>query len=102
MEFRLPGRFNLRQLRFLRKKVGFFLNEAVARDTPSVRNVVKDSKYSGKPDFRFPNFLRIPQAISILHHEGANDEFGLLAYVAYLFALRVPSEALPHAACFLQ
>ena len=80
------------------KKVCFFRNESVAWDTPAVRNVVKALKISGKSNFRFPNFLRIPQAISILHHEGPKAEFGLLAYVAYLFALRVPSEALPYGA----
>ena len=77
------------------KKVCFFLNEPVDWDTAAVRNVVKALKLSGKSNFRFPNFLRSPEVISILRHEGANSEFGLLAYVAYLFALRVPSEALP-------
>ena len=76
------------------KKVRFFLNEAVAWDTPSVRNVAKALNLSGKSNSRFPNPPRGPQAISILHHEGAKAKFGLLAYVAYLFALRVPSEAL--------
>ena len=77
------------------KMVCFFLNEALARDTPSVRNVAKALELSVKSNFRFPSFRRIPQAISILHHECAKAEFGLRAYVAYLFPLRVPSEALP-------
>ena len=77
------------------KKLCFFPNEALAWDTPAVRNVAKALKIYGKSNFRFPNFHRIPQAISILRHEGAKAEFGLLAYVAYLFPLRVPSEALP-------
>ena len=77
------------------KKVCFFLNESVDWDTPAVRNVAKALKLSGKSNFRFHNFLRIPQVISILRHEGPKAEFGLLAYAAYLCALRVPSEALP-------
>ena len=77
------------------KKVCFFLNEPVDWDTAAVRNVAKALKLSGKSNFRFPNFLRSPEVISILRHEGPRAEFGLLAYVAYLCALRVPSEALP-------
>ena len=82
------------------KKVFFFLNEDAACDTPAVRNVAKASKLSGNPNIRFPNFLRIPQAISILYHKGAKAEFGLLAYAAYLFSLRVHSEALPMRSAF--
>ena len=77
------------------KKVCFFPNEAGACDAPDVRNVAKALKQAGKSNFRFPNFIRTPQVISTLQHEGAMGDFGLLAYAAYLFALRVPSEALP-------
>ena len=75
------------------KKACFFLNTSVSWDTPAVRNIVKALKLSAKSNLRFPNFLTSREVGMILEHE-QGGEFGWLAYFAYLFALRVPSEAL--------
>ena len=77
------------------EKACLFLGQSVAWDTPAVRNVAMALKLSGKSNIRFPNFLQSAIVIGILRHEGPDGEFGLLAYLSYLCALRVPSEALP-------
>ena len=69
------------------KKVRFFPNEASAFDTTAARNVAKALKQLGIPISASPaspcNFDPVPR--------GRQGVFGLLAHLAYLFALRVPS-----------
>ena len=52
-------------------------------------------KLAAKGQFRFPNFITSDVVLRIIKHETPSGEFGQLAFIAFLFALRVPSEALP-------
>ena len=51
-------------------------------------------KLASKGEFRFPNFITSDAAIRIIKHATPSGEFGQLDFVAFLFSLRVPSEAL--------
>ena len=58
-------------------------------------NVIQSLRLAGKSNFRFPNFLDRSAALKIIQLESAQCEFAKLAYIAYRFAIRIPSEALP-------
>ena len=77
------------------KKACFFLDEPIARHTPAVIDNAKSLKLSGRSDIRFPNFLDSEKLLMMMTREGWAGDFPLLAYAAYLFALRVPSEDIP-------
>ena len=70
------------------------LEKPVTRFTPAVANVAHGLKAAGKGKFRFPDFIRSERVLRVLKHEPAHSQFAQLAFCAYLFALRVPSEAL--------
>ena len=81
-------------INFLRKAF-FYLGDPTDWLTPAVTNIVKSSRLAGKTNFRFPNPPSISSALKIIRRESHRGEFGHLAYLDYLFALRIPSEALP-------
>ena len=76
------------------KKACFFLDQPVRWITPAVTNLVKGLKLAGKAKLRFPNFIDSSLTVKIINRESRKSEFAQLAYVSFLFALRVPSEAL--------
>ena len=57
-------------------------------------NVSRGLRAADKGRFRFPNFIRSELVIRVINFEPMNSRFAQLAFFAYLFALRVPSEAL--------
>ena len=77
------------------EKAIFFLGESISRHTPAVINNATALKLAWRPNLRFPNFLDSENLLLIMTHDDWAGEFPLLAYAAYLFALRAPSEAIP-------
>ena len=61
----------------------------------SVVNAVQVLRWADKGKFRSPNFIRGEVPIRAIAHEPIISQFARLAFRAYLFALRVPSEDLP-------
>ena len=47
-------------------------------------------KLASKGQFRFTNFTNSDIVIRIIRHESHSGEFGQLAFIAFLFPLRVP------------
>ena len=64
-------------------------------DTPAVANVVASLKLTALVKFRFPNFITSDTVSRTIHVGTMDGDFAQLAYVAFLYALRVPSESLP-------
>ena len=89
-----PGATYGSYINFLRKAC-FYLGEPTDWLSPAVINVIKSLRLTGETNFRFPNFLGSSSVLKIIRHESPQGGFGHLDYLAYLFALRVPSEALP-------
>ena len=52
-------------------------------------------KLAPKGKFLFPNFIMGDTVLEIKKREKPSWEFGQIAFIAFLFALRVQSEALP-------
>ena len=76
------------------RKVCFFLEEPLSWDAAALRNAVAASKLLGAGAYSFPNFIRSEFAIRILARDSRDSSFAQLCYISFLFALRVPSEAL--------
>ena len=62
--------------------------------TPAVIHASYALRLAGKNRIRFPNFIRSELIWRIASAEPKDSEFPHLAYLAFLFAFRVPSEAL--------
>ena len=62
--------------------------------TAAVRDVSKGLRLSKKASFKLPNFIYTQDLFKIANGLGWGDTFSKLAFVSYLFGLRVPSEAL--------
>ena len=75
------------------KKACFYLDQPIDWATPAVSNIIKGLRLAGKAKLRFPNFIDSSLVVAIMKHEG-KSEFAQLAFLSFLFALRVPSEAL--------
>ena len=58
------------------------------------KNVVAALKPVGSGKFRFPNFIRIEFIAKIVAKETRGGPFAQLSFISFLYALRVPSEAL--------
>ena len=88
-----PGGTFTNYINYLRKAC-FYLERPVRWHTPAAANLIKGLKLAGIDKFKFPNFVDIHLIVRIIRHETRFSEFAQLAYVAFLVALRAPSEAL--------
>ena len=61
----------------------------------AVRGVIHGLENAQDISFKFDNYITKRIFRLILAHETLNSEFGRLCYLAYVFILRLPSEALP-------
>ena len=73
----------------------FFISQPTSWWTPAITSLCKGTKLASKGEVRFPNFITGDIVIRIMHREKHSGEFGQLAFIAFLCALRVPSEAWP-------
>ena len=76
------------------RKACHYLEHPLSRGTPAVENVVAALKLEGSGKFRFPNFARSDFIARIAAKETRDGPFAQLSFLAFLYALRVPSEAL--------
>ena len=76
------------------RKACFVLRYPIDWYSPAVVYAARCLRAAGKRKIRFPNFIRSELVLRIIKHEGDDSEFARLAYLAFLFAFRVPSEAL--------
>ena len=76
------------------RKACHFLEQPLSWDTPAVRNTVAALKLEGAGRFRFPNFIRSEFVAKIVAKETRDGPFAQLSFISFLYALRVPSEAL--------
>ena len=94
------GRTYGNYLNFIRKAC-FYLSLPTDWYTPAVVNASKGLTAAGKGKFRCPNFIRSEIALKVISAESPPSQFAQLAFCAFLFALRVPSEALISRRAFL-
>ena len=87
------GRTYGNYLNFVRKAC-FYLSLPTDSYAPAVVNAPKGIRAARKGKFRFPNFIRSEVVLKAISAEAPSSQFAQLAFCAYLFALRVPSEAL--------
>ena len=76
------------------RKVCFFLGESLAWDAAAVSNVIEALKLQGAGKYRSPNFIRSDFALRVLVRDSRGTILAQICYISFLFALRVPSEAL--------
>ena len=76
------------------RKDCFYIEIPLNWDTQAVNNCVAGLKLAGKGEFRFPNFVRIEFISRIVNRETRDGEFAQISFLSFLYALRVPSEAL--------
>ena len=89
----LPGSTYSNYVGYIRKAC-HFLEQPLSWDTPAIANTVAALKLRAKGRFRFPNFIRSQLIAQILQFETRGAPFAQLAFLSFLFALRVPSETL--------
>ena len=71
------------------------LNIAPSWYNSSVRGVIHGLENAQDVSFKFENYIGKRLFRLILAHETLSSEFGRLCFLAYVFILRLPSEALP-------
>ena len=76
------------------RKACHYLEHPLSWDTPAVRNIVAALKLLGSGKFRFPNFIRSELVAQVIKKESRDAPFAQLSYISFLYALRLPSEAL--------
>ena len=62
--------------------------------TPAVRLISKGLRNAQDRSFAFPNFIMTPDVMRIILGLCWQSNMGMVAYLSYLFSLRVPSETL--------
>ena len=62
--------------------------------SPRIRAISKGLRQAKKGTFKFPNFLYSKEIFSIISTLGWERMFSQLIFIAFLFSLRIPSEAL--------
>ena len=76
------------------RKAFYFLEAPLLWGAAALGNVIAALKLQGAGKYRFPNFTRGDFVVKILAFESRDSIFAQLCYASFLFALRVPSEAL--------
>ena len=76
------------------QKACLLLHSPLGWLTPLIRNLAKGLKNAQDLSFKFPNFIESAALITLIRFVKLDSKNGQLYYLAYLFALRVPSEAL--------
>ena len=82
------------QLCRIHPKYLFFPQEPLLCDAAAVKNIIAALKLQGKGEYRFPNFTQSDLVVKISKHDSRDIPFAQISYISYLYALRVPSEAL--------
>ena len=77
------------------RKVCYILRESLDWSSRAVVHAAYGLRLAASNRIRFPNFIRSEILWKLIRFFGQDDEFTHLAYISFLFALRVPSEALP-------
>ena len=72
----------------------FFYRLEVSWLTPAVRHIARGLAKCQNKSFRFPNFIRSALVARIIDFDGFDSQFAQVAYLSFLFSLRVPSETL--------
>ena len=72
----------------------YILRQSLEWSTRAVCHAAYGLRLAGNNRIRFPNFIRSELIWRLAAHFGDDDEFVRLAYISFLFAFRVPSEAL--------
>lgn len=76
------------------KKAFFLLDHPINWATPAVKTLSTGIENAQDKSFQFPNLIQSRDLIAVLRHVKLDNELGQLVFMAYLFSLRVPSEAL--------
>ena len=76
------------------RKACFYLNIPTDWFPDASISASKSIRSAGKGKFRCPNFIRSDISIKVISAEHHSIRFDQLAFCAYLFDVRVPSEAL--------
>ena len=76
------------------RKACHFLEQPLSWDAPAIANTVEALELRAKGRFRFPNFIRSQMISQIPQLETRDGPFAQLAFLSFIFALRVPSETL--------
>ena len=63
--------------------------------TPSVREITMGLRFAKKAPFKYHNFIYAQDLYRIINFLGRIDIFAQLAFLACLFSLRIPSDAIP-------
>ena len=61
---------------------------------PEIRLIAKGIRNAQDKSFAFPNFIMTSDVMRIILDQGSQSTVGMIAYLSYLFSLRVPSETL--------
>ena len=76
------------------EKACFLTGSSAGWYTDAVRDASKGFRRSGRSPFKFPNFIYTRDLFRIIDGLGWDANFSKLAFVSFLFSLRVPSGAL--------
>ena len=76
------------------RKVCYILRYPLDWSTKAVCHAAFGLRLAGQNRIRFPNFIRSELIWKMVTQLGPENEFARLAYISFLFAFRVPSEAL--------
>ena len=83
------------------KRSCYYLVNRISWETKDVTNIAASLNLLDKCRIRLPNFTRINIAEQLREEESRDGVFPHLAFVSFLFALRVPSETMPLRRAFL-
>ena len=95
-----PGRTFRNYLSHLRKAC-LLTGSDFQWDTSAVHAVARGLRSAQRIPFKFPNFIYAQDLFTIINSSGWRSEFAQLCFTAYLFSLRIPSEALTMKRAFL-
>ena len=76
------------------RKACHFLQHPLTWDTAALANIIAALKLQDRGKYVFPNFIRSDLVHRIISHDSRDSPFAQLAYLSFLYALRVPSEAI--------
>ena len=75
------------------KKASLLLGHGDAWFNSEIQLIAKGLRNAQDRSFAFPNYLMSADVLRLVWHQGTNQT-GMIAYLSYLFSLRVPSETL--------
>ena len=88
-----PGKTYAQYVSHLRKAC-ILLQHPTSWFTEEIKTISKGLRNAQDKTFVFPNFLGAADVLRIIRYEGQLAPMAVVAYLSYLFSLRVPSETL--------